>query len=991
VPLEVVNVIPAVLSAEAAEDSECSVSANPANPNEIALSAFTNDPASSGTAPIFVSTNGGATWALAVCVPGGNSTGDISLRFGGTSGRLYGGILRMDNLNLNILRADAFPPVVPMTILINRAGPDQPWVETAWVGAPGNATVDRVYVADNNGTAEVQLSLDAATAAAPAGFAAAVDVETRSGFDRPSVRTAVHRAGVVYGTFVGVRPGGSDIVVVRDDNWGSGGFANLNDPGDSLAGQRVVSGVVVPPVGTLLGSERVSSRIAIAVDPRRRQRVYVAWCDGAVTAASPFTLHLRRSEDRGQTWTSDLRTIQNVTNPGLAVNIRGVVGLMYQQLTTPAAGDRWETHFEISDDRFASVRQDILIADVRDLGGVGQPTIGDYANLVAVGKDFYGAFAGFNEPIAANFPNGVTYLRNVDWSSQQLRATDGVTVVTPSIDPFFFHFSDVARSDDFYVRDWTDSAVSGDNGVEPSTHPRFWATSDVWNRRGPAPGPFVNDQPSNEDAGNGAGKVGDNWAFARVRRRAAGSPGGPTVVTARFLVAKLGTGSNYVDASSADPDVSFLDPDPTLTFPPAQVGPKTTAAFHWHLNPVASTHLCLAVEISSPNDPFAGQSLRGRAPGWPDQDLEILDDNNKAQRNMGLSTTPARGVEAAEMALFGIVHNAANVRRDLVLGYTLDEGVVRRVKRVSIQVQRGRRVDGKRDGRIIVRGMEPGENRWVGVAFTPPRGQPSTIHVVDFFEIVGEAALNGFSLGARLDTQKEALRHVVERHRSVFTRLSAAWDIEGAEAEAAAARRAARRLPSVSVWLKGLDERWEPISKAVAAATDRNDGASVRRDLKQLAVALQAGKEADALVHLGSLLERLDILLTMRQLEVGDRADILQTVRWQAELFLPPSPFAADTSAQAIVAPSLEFADAYAERRVDDADYPELVRGSLDVLGRVEGTEEADGFSAAVAGVREALDLGDFDALQGAHRRLLLVIAGLRGEERQAESNDGES
>jgi hypothetical protein len=64
------------------------------------------------------------------------------------------------------------------------------------------------------------------------------------------------------------------------------------------------------------------------------------------------------------------------------------------------------------------------------------------------------------------------------------------------------------------------------------------------------------------------------------------------------------------------------------------------------------------VEISSPGDPFAGESVR-RAPGWPDQDVEILDDNNKAQRNMGPSTTPARGIEAAETCICALVHNAA--------------------------------------------------------------------------------------------------------------------------------------------------------------------------------------------------------------------------------------------------------------------------------------------------------------------------------------------
>jgi hypothetical protein len=965
-PVRVVNVTPATLSDETRQDSEASVSANPANPQQIALSAFTPDPAGSGSAPIYVSTDGGATWALNVCVPGGNMTGDISLRFSGEDGRLYAGILRGGNTNLNILRAPSFPPVGLMAILIDRSGPDQPWVEATWAGAGGNATRDRAYVSMNTGTAEIQFSLDAATAAAPAGFGGAIDIEARAGSDRPSVRTAVHRAGVVYATFIGVRPGGSDVVVVRDDNGGSGSWTDLTDPGDGMAGRRVVTGVTVPPVGTLLGSVRVSSRIAIAVDPRNRRRVYLAWCDGTPGVGAGFTLHLRRSDDGGTTWTGDLRTINQVTNPGVAVNIRGTAGLLYQRLTTPAAGNRFETHLEISDDRFATVRTDLLLANLADQGGTFQPTIGDYANLVAVGKDFHAAFCGFNQPINANFPNGVTYLRNADFANQRLLGNDGVTVRASSIDPFYAFFSDVAPADDVFVRDWTDSPTSFDTGVEPSIRPAFWAVPDVWNRRGTAPGTFANDQPPNEDAGNGVGNVGDNWAFARIRRRAANASGSSVSATAHFLVSPLGTGSNFLDASSADPDVSFPDPDPTVTFAPADAGPITTTAFHWHLNPVASGHLCLAVEISSPGDRFAGQSLRGRAPGWPDQDLEILDDNNKAQRNMGLSTTPARGVEAAETCMCAIVHNAATFRRDVTIRYALDPVLQKRVKTVALEALGVKRARARPTGQVVLQAMEPGENRWMAVAFVPPSGSAGQVARVDFFEMVEDAAVNGFSLGTRLGTAKDAVKHTIERHRAVFTRLAALGHAE-AEAEVKAARAALRKLPTQTAWLAAVGDRFDGIAQLLTAA-----GVDKRR-IDAIKSAL-GGKPADALVALGCVLERADIAITMAVLASGNRADILQTARWQAELLGASKAFAQDPAAAKIVKPTLKFVASFGARAAGEKDYVALLRELLPALAELGSRGDAAAFERLLGALSQAVDAGEPAAAQGAHRDLLLHL-----------------
>ena len=91
--------------------------------------------------------------------------------------------------------------------------------------------------------------------------------------------------------------------------------------------------------------------------------------------------------------------------------------------------------------------------------------------------------------------------------------------VATSVDPFFVHWQSVEPKDDVYVRDWTDSAAVADDGAEPSLRSAFYVTPDVWNRRGTDPGAFISDRPSNENAGNGPGITGNNWLFARIRRR----------------------------------------------------------------------------------------------------------------------------------------------------------------------------------------------------------------------------------------------------------------------------------------------------------------------------------------------------------------------------------------------------------------------------------------------------------------------------------------
>ena len=204
-PVTVVNMIPKSLSGETQQDSEPNIAVNPENPLQIVATAFTPDPLNGPRAPIFVSSDGGATWSLRTIVPGGPATADISVGFGDRGGALYAGTLNFTTVNLNVLRTANPFAVTPMTLLVDRADEDQPWVTAATAGA--GAGRDRVYVGHNNfntspKTATVEVSRDARTAPAPAGFAAqALERRTNVGQDGPPIRTAVHHDGTVYAAF----------------------------------------------------------------------------------------------------------------------------------------------------------------------------------------------------------------------------------------------------------------------------------------------------------------------------------------------------------------------------------------------------------------------------------------------------------------------------------------------------------------------------------------------------------------------------------------------------------------------------------------------------------------------------------------------------------------------------------------------------------------------------------------------------------------------
>ena len=452
----IIDMIPKSLSNESSQDSEPHLTVNPANPQQIVGTAFTPDPAGGAKAPIFISSDGGLTWKLnsiVPSVPASIGTGDITTGFSGKATTLYAGILNAGNSHLQFLRtANPFLPT-PMAVLSDRPNADQPFTIATKKG-----TRELVYIGDNDfnapggKTATVDESLNAGVPA-PAFTSVRVEKRTTLGQDGPQTRPTSHPDGTVYAAFYRWRAGAgnfqantfvvtsADVIVVRDDHSGSGAgaFTALIDPGDGLAGVRVVQGVSFPFMihGTAVtGQQRLGGALSIAVDPQDSSTVYLAY--GDKQPGSVLTLHVRVSKNRGQTWSADCLTITNATNGALAVTTGGVIGFLYQQLRGLGASQRWQTHLRRSKDGVNW--SDLILADTPATTPVKtfDPYLGDYDHLVANGTTFFGIFSANNTPDKTHFPNGVVYQRNANFVTHKVLKLDGTTVVAPSIDPFFF-------------------------------------------------------------------------------------------------------------------------------------------------------------------------------------------------------------------------------------------------------------------------------------------------------------------------------------------------------------------------------------------------------------------------------------------------------------------------------------------------------------------------------------------------------------------------
>jgi len=969
--IRVVNMVPQLQSNQTVHDVETNLTVNPSNKLQVVGTAFTPDPMGGANAPIYISTDGGNTWALNSIIPGNDPTfgsNDISVRFAGSGDRLYVGDLRGNAtlFTMNILRVPDFTSATLADLMVTRSTVDQPYVQATTVLGGSGATKDRVFItANDRGSsplpAGINLSLDARTAAAPAGFATNL-FPNRPGTTRvmPGVRPTVHNSGVVYIAFYNVTSSGSDVVVARDDNWGSGAtpFRSLSDLTDALPGQRVVTARTLPAFGVNLGGSRlVASNISIAVDPLDASIVYVSWADRVGT--TDYTLHVRSSTDFGQHWSADLLTITNATNPALAVNIKGKLGFLYQQLTGSGTTQRWETHLQRSSNA-GSTWSDLVLSTalVSDAG----PWLGDYEHLVAIGKDFYGIFAASNFPDNANFPQGVTYQRNANFSTHQLLGTDNVTVIGVSKDPFFFQVTEMDDNNDFYIRDFTHTPTDFDPGLEPSTDPWFFVNSDVWNMRSNTAGTFnANDQPQSEDPWQTTD--GQNFGFARVHRKAAGSP---TNVSLHFLYSEFGTGSNYVNANTTA--------DPILAFGAADLQQTMSSGYEWELPVTTSNHTCIAVELSSAADPLTVPSLLGHAPGWSNgTDLMVLNDNNKGQRNMEVYHVPPGG--SGSVSSYAAIHNPGLQNRDIVINWRSDLNPKLKL-RPSVMVINGRVTKEAGNNGLILSAMKPGETRFLKISYPITGNKEGAVFPVGFGELRNGVQVNGFTVARDYASVEKVIMQNLRYESLVFRRVSKLYGSQ--EAEQVSKEDLVfieKNKPSEGDYLSICKRNLSLLKSVTKQVLSKApiDPFGLAAALTRIDSMLAAKKANELMISQLSFLNALDAYLTSIELQKGNIADYLQTIYIQKDIAQKMLDRKKSDAAAKLLEQSASFILQVEQHKKSVNDYSGHVK---EVLPLLKECLKLSGNSALLMKQLSQLEesLGDSRTLQGVHLGFLLQL-----------------
>jgi hypothetical protein len=429
---------------DTANDGEPTIGINPANPNEIVLTAFSGD--WGANAPLWHSTDGGNVWTkqFTIPVPPGTPSAqdcpcDQAVDYGRTN-NLSGTFLSFSPTDVysgtttNPASSAAWNWLLDIsgnavrTNSVAAGNTDQPWLlvnrDTA------NAGQDNVYVAYDDFTISPRgMRVAVAGGTNPPNFS----VDNLAGFGPTGTINPGHRlavdpsSGFVYSLFqqlAGAGSGGSrNVNYMLNRTTDSGGTWGLNGSPTGVLIANADSTQPTPKFGTvnaLLGGVDHA-----AVDPTNGDVYYVYGNRDSGTGNN--RLAIRRLQDDGvgglTIGAESFVTGQvQAALPSVAVTTNGIVGVLYDTFDgfdavtnfpiftahLSTSTDQGATFSDLVLETFLSSAMDCCVDPSFCRPGADctrQRVLGDYQQVKAFGTTFYGVFTGNGVPFGRPFAN----------------------------------------------------------------------------------------------------------------------------------------------------------------------------------------------------------------------------------------------------------------------------------------------------------------------------------------------------------------------------------------------------------------------------------------------------------------------------------------------------------------------------------------------------------------------------------------------------------
>jgi len=309
---------------------------------------------------------------------------------------------------------------------------------------------------------------------------------------------------------------------------------------------------------------------------------------------------------------------------------------------------------------------------------------------------------------------------------------------------------------------------------------------------------------------------------------------------------------------------------------------------------------------------------------------------------------------------YAIIHNGALFARDIPLRIGVSGISKRYVRSATVRDidQKSRKEAAGLGQTLVVRRVQPGENRWVAITVQAAELPQDASAYLTVEEMAGNIAINGFGVGMRTAPLASAIHDSLEVYRGVAERLA-----EGFEGKTSTADVDLKLDVEPAAYVKFIHERLVPHVKSDLTKI-RAFGGSDPFGLDASLAAAAAEKSAPQLIgKVATLLNGVDARLTMLQLEKGDPADIVQMVRWQKQLFQRHPKLSRLGCASKVVAASSEFLRGRETGKLANSAYPKLLEEVRWCLLEAAGGRHGD------------LTSSDLATLEKEHRAYLVAIS----------------